>query len=67
MTFTESNNDFRAGNHICASNAKPIINIFRPSQRRLYHEIGEDLFKVVNGPIGKGVWDANATESKANR
>lgn len=57
-TFEESNGMFRAGCHICASHAKPIIHIFRPSQRRMYHEIGEDLFRVVNGPIGEKVWES---------
>ena len=56
-TFDGSNSDFRAGCHICASEAKPIIKIFRPAQRRIYHEIAEDLYKVVSGPIGRKVWE----------
>ena len=56
-TFEGSNSDFRAGCHICAAEAKPIIKIFRPTQRRIYHEIAEDLYKVVSGPIGRKVWE----------
>lgn len=55
-TFEESNSNFRANCHIIASYTKPVIKIFRPTQRRIYHEVAEDLYKVVSGPIGKRVW-----------
>jgi hypothetical protein len=55
-TFEESNSTFRANCHIVASYTKPVIKIFRPTQRRIYHEIAEDLHKIVSGPIGKRVW-----------
>lgn len=63
-TFEQYNSDFRAGCHILASNAKPIIGIFRPQQREAYHNAAELLYSIVSGPAGRFAWNSILPETR---